>query len=79
MSVGVFVLLYQRGFWYIHGSLRRGIGYRLPVLPLHIPVWYTHGLSCDQVVHPVINGDKKGGEPHVLPLLYPMYPQYSSL
>ena len=26
---------------------------------LHIPVWYTYGLTCDQVVHPVIDGEKK--------------------
>ena len=59
VSVGCFFLVYQCGFWYIGESWRRGIMYRLPVLPLHIPVWYTYGLICDQVVHPVINGEKK--------------------
>ena len=52
---------------YTNGSWRRGIGSRLFVFPLHIPVWYTHALKGDQVVHPVIDGEKKGGEPHFCP------------
>ena len=51
----------------MNGSWRRGIGSRLFVFPLHIPVWYTHALKGDQVVHPVIDGEKKGGEPHFCP------------
>ena len=65
VSVVFCFLIYQCGFWYIIGSWRRGISHRLPVLPLHITVWYTYGLTCDQVVHPIIYVEKKGGEPHV--------------
>ena len=72
VSVGCFFLVYQCGFWYINGSWRSGIGYRLPVLPIHIPVWYTFGLICDQVVDPFINGEKKEGNRIFLPLSYPM-------
>ena len=53
--------------WYISVSFGRlmesgdmdlGLGW---FYPLDIPVWYTHVLTCDQVVHPFINGEKKGG------------------
>ena len=67
-----FLLVYQCGFWYINGSWRRGIGYRLSVLSLHIPILYTYGLTCDQVFHPVINGEKNDGNHMFSLLLYPM-------
>ena len=64
-----FVLVYQCGFCYITGSRRCGIGCILPVLPIHIHVWYTYGLTCEQVFHPVIDGDNKGGRPYVSALI----------
>ena len=60
-----FVLVYQCGFCYINGSCRCGIGSRLSVLTLHIP----HGLTYDQVFHPIINGEKKVGGPHFFALI----------
>ena len=62
-------MVYQCGLGYITGSWRSGIGFRLPVFPLHIPVWYTHGLTCDQVVNAVIDGEKTVGEPHIFALI----------
>ena len=60
-----FVLVYQCGFWYIDGGWRCGIGSRFPIFHIHTPVWYTHGLTCDQVVHPLIDSEKKVEEQHV--------------
>ena len=40
------------------GDVELGLGC-LYYLDIH--VWYTHVLPCDQVVHPFINGEKKGG------------------
>ena len=67
-----FVLVYQRGLWYSNVGWRRVIGSRLPVLPIHIPVWYPNGFTRDQFFHPVIKGEKKEGDHMFLPLLYPM-------
>ena len=48
------------------GDMELGLGF---LYYLHIPVWYTHGLTCDHIFHPVVDGEKTGGEPHVFALI----------
>ena len=39
--------------------------YRFLIVSLDYPIRYSHGLVGDYVFHPVIDGERKGGEPHV--------------
>ena len=59
VSVGFFYCYISVGFGTLMevGDVDLGIGC---LYYLHIPVWYTYGITCDQVVHPVIDGEKKG-------------------
>ena len=43
----------------------------MSVVPHQILVWYPHLFFCDQVVQHVIDGEGKGGEPHVGTLIVP--------
>ena len=39
--------------------------YRFIIIPFQKPVWYSHGIIGDEVLHTVTSRDIKGGEQHV--------------
>ena len=58
VSAGVFSCYISVGFGILMevGDVELGLGF---LYYLHIPVWYTHGLTCDHIFHPINDVDKK--------------------